>query len=329
MRLRVIEDKFSIGTWSWDLDTSEITWSPGLFRILGLDAATVVPTIDLYQSLVHPDDQLDFSNAIGLAADRRLQDRTFRIIRPDGSLRWLRSKGQPHFDRNGRPVAMFGVITDVTDVQELRTTLDLETMWRQALSRLLGDHIWRAYPNGKLVETTEWSKLTGQSPAEARNWDELAAIHPDDRKTFLDAWETAVATEKEYQATIRVLTVKGDYVTLTGRVLPVRGPSGEIQEWIGCTTYEHDARPQPRQTAPLHAAQVRAARALLNWSAPTLAREAQVSFSTVRRMEITTAGVRPENLRKVREVFELKSVRFFHDGEGRACIGLAEKSASG
>lgn len=223
---------------------------------------------------------------------------------------------------------MFGVITDVTDVQELRTTLDLETMWRQALSRLLGDHIWRAYPNGKLVETTEWSKLTGQSPAEARNWDELAAIHPDDRKIFLDAWETAVATKKEYQATIRVLTVKGDYVTLTGRALPVRGPSGEIREWIGCTIYEHEAHPQPRQTAPLHAAQVRAARALLNWSAPALASEAQLSFSTVRRMEITTAGVRPENLRKVRDVFELKGVRFFHDGEGRACIGLAEKSAS-
>ena len=40
MRLRVIEDKFSIGTWSWDLDTSEVTWSTGLFRILGLDPAS-------------------------------------------------------------------------------------------------------------------------------------------------------------------------------------------------------------------------------------------------------------------------------------------------
>ena len=51
-RLRVIEEGIRVGTWTWDLETSEVTWSIGLCAILGVDPHTVVPSIDLYQSLV-------------------------------------------------------------------------------------------------------------------------------------------------------------------------------------------------------------------------------------------------------------------------------------
>ncbi|WVT76528.1 PAS domain-containing protein (plasmid) [Sinorhizobium chiapasense] len=328
LKLRIIEERCNLGVWTWEIESSEVTWSNGLFRILGFEPASVVPTIDLYQSLVHPDDQLDFSNAVGLASDKRLADRTFRIIRPDGSLRWVRSKAQPHFDRNGSPIAMMGIVADVTDVQELKASLNGEKKLNHILSRLLGGHIWRAYPDGKLVETSEWSKLTGQSPAEARNWDELAAIHPDDRSKFRQAWATAIATGKMFRVTMRVKDLAGRYVRLKGQALAVRDETGEIVEWVGYTDYLDDHVLQPATDEPLTPGQIRAARALLNWTAPELAKVAGVSFSTVRRLESSAVSVRQENLRKVRSALERHGVRFFRDLKGGVSVGLSTSTAN-
>jgi PAS domain S-box-containing protein len=323
MKLRAIEEKFNIGTWSWNLKTGEIAWSSGMFRIVGFEPSSVVPTLDLYQSLVHPDDQLDFSNAVGLAQGTRLQDRTFRIIRPDGSLRWLRSKAQPYFDRDGTPTSMFGVIADVTDMQELTAETQREASLRQAFIRLLGGHVWRAYPDGRLVETTEWSKLTGQTPAEARDWEKLAAIHPEDRKTFRDAWATAISTGQQFQVTIRVKSLDGDYVRLTGIAVAIRNADETIREWVGYTSYDNAEAIRPMGEERLDPAQIRGARAMVGWSASQLAKKSGVSFSTIRRMEVTTAKVRKDALSRVRKAFELEGVHFLYDGQGGISVGLS------
>jgi len=223
---------------------------------------------------------------------------------------------------------MMGIVADVTDVQELKASLNGEKKLNYILSRLLGGHIWRAYPDGKLVETSEWSKLTGQSPAEARNWDELAAIHPDDRATFRQAWASAIATGKMFRVTMRVKDLAGRYVRLKGQALAVRDETGEIVEWVGYTDYLDDHVLQPATDEPLTPGQIRAARALLNWTAPELAKVAGVSFSTVRRLESSTVSVRQENLRKVRNALETHGVRFFRDLKGGVSVGLSTSTAN-
>lgn len=218
---------------------------------------------------------------------------------------------------------MLGIVADVTDVQELRDSLSEEGKNNYILSQLLGGHIWRAYPDGKLVETSEWSKLTGQSPAEARNWDELAAIHPDDRATFRQAWATAISTGKKFRVIIRVKGLDGRYVRLKGQALAVRDETGEIVEWVGYTNYLDDFILQPAKDEPLTPGQVRAARALLDWTALELAKVAGVSFSTVRRMELSMDSIRQETLRKVRSALEMRGVRFFFDSNGGFSVGLS------
>jgi PAS domain-containing protein len=287
-----------------------------------MDPLTVVPSIDVYQSLVHPDDQLDFSNAIGLATGKILQDRTFRIIRPDGSMRWLRSKGQPYFDRDGNAISMSGVIADVTEFQTLQANIRREVALKEALAKLLGGHVWRAHPDGKLVETTDWSKLTGQTPAEARDWEKLAAIHPEDRQKFREAWTLALGNEDRFDVAIRVKNVEGHYIGLRGHAVPVRGDDGTIDEWVGYTEYDGVSAARDVDFVTLGPAQIRGARALLGWSAAQLAKHAAVSFSTIRRMEISTATVRKDALARVRDTLRLAGVRFFQDKEGGVLIGL-------
>ncbi|MBM7043700.1 MULTISPECIES: helix-turn-helix transcriptional regulator [Rhizobium] len=83
---------------------------------------------------------------------------------------------------------------------------------------------------------------------------------------------------------------------------------------------------RPMGEERLDPAQIRAARAMLGWSGSQLAKKADISFSTIRRMEISTAKVRNEALTRVRQAFELEGIRFLRDGKGRISVGLGDKS---
>lgn len=322
-KLRMIEDKLGVGTWTWDLDTSEVMWSPGLCRILGVDPHTVVPSIDLYQSLVHPDDQLDFDDAIGIVSDKRLESRRFRVIRPDGGLRWLHSKAEPHFDRNGRTIMLTGVIRDVTEEEDTREAYFVQKETNKILMKHLSGWVWRAYPNGKLMETAHWMKLTGQTPQEAHDWDKLAAIHPDDRQLFRDTWSEAIAKKIPYDATIRVRTVDGIYVARHSRAIPLIDEKGDILQWIGHSTLVADRRMDIVTKGLLGSAQIRASRALLNWTGPELAERSGVSFSTVRRMEQCSTAVRADSLVRVQATFESAGIAFITDEDGQLAMSFA------
>lgn len=319
MRLRAIEDRFEVGTWSWDISSCVVAWSPGLYKILGVDPAVVVPSLDFYQSLVHPDDQLDFSDATGLASTKRLQDRTFRIIRPDGTLRWLRSKGQPIFDRSGAIVAMFGVAADVTEFKLMEEDRDRRADLNRSLTQLLGGNVWRAYPNGRLIETAGWSKLTGDSPSQARDWDNLASVHPEDRGLFRKAWSLAIETREKFEACMRVRTVNGNYVRLKNVAVPLMSEDDSIVEWIGCASFVENVGTKSG-TLDVQAEQIRAARAMLGWSASQLSRSSGVSFSTVRRMEISTENIRSVSLSRVLSCLEAEGVRFSTSFDGTRSV---------
>lgn len=294
--------------------------------MLGVDPMNVIPTFDLFQSLIHPEDQMDFDDAIGLASDRRIKSRRFRVIRPDGSLRWFHSKAEPHMDRTGNTLFLFGVVADVTAEEQTRENLSMQEKVSNTLARLLKGKVWRAHPDGKLIETADWMQLTGESAAQAHDWEALAAIHPDDRQPFRDAWKQAIATGGEYALTMRVRTIDGSYVCTASRALPLVGVDGAIEQWIGHSVFVEPTKPAVASVSGLCAAQIRAARGFLNWSAQDLARNSGVSFSTIRRMELSTATVRPESVKMVQSTFEKNGLNFVRHQDGGLSINMNPRS---
>jgi PAS domain S-box-containing protein len=104
------------GCWAFQVAHDDMYWSTECFRILGLDPATTTPRHDLIEQLIHPDD-LNRRNQIRDAAMREHRDFVidYRIVRPDGTLRYIHSVGHPSFDEAGTVVEYFGVLMDVTD----------------------------------------------------------------------------------------------------------------------------------------------------------------------------------------------------------------------
>src|SRR5688572_2830991 len=75
-----------VGNWEWDFQSGALTWSDGLFRLLGLFPGSIEPTYKLFLSKVHPDDRVK-TEAVGEAAMRQggTIDYQCRIIHPSGA----------------------------------------------------------------------------------------------------------------------------------------------------------------------------------------------------------------------------------------------------
>jgi len=103
------------GTWEWNLNTYMITYSDNLYRILGTEPMSFEATQETFMKFVHPED-LSIVNDIfkRVIEEEDLPATYFRIIRPNGDIRFLRSVGKLFVDKVGNKTVL-GVTGDVTD----------------------------------------------------------------------------------------------------------------------------------------------------------------------------------------------------------------------
>lgn len=104
------------GCWARRIGNEGIYGSEEYFRIVGLDPQTASPNWELGPRLWHPDDREFAERTIETALrEKRGYEMDVRIVRPDGSIRYVHSFGQPVFDQAGEVVEFMGVLVDATE----------------------------------------------------------------------------------------------------------------------------------------------------------------------------------------------------------------------
>lgn len=115
-RLAEAEIVAGLGSWEWDVASGAMTWSPGMYRLHGMDVGDGTETVDAWLATVHPDDRPRARRvAEQAAADAADVDFTYRALHRDGHERVIHSRGEMVVDAHGRPVRMVGTLLDVTE----------------------------------------------------------------------------------------------------------------------------------------------------------------------------------------------------------------------
>ena len=105
-----------MGSWDWDWVNGDWMWDEGQYQILGLEPGSFDLTPANIQALFHPDDVHELHKAWGgFAQGVKSLEAEFRILRPDGEVRWCAGTAAASTDKSGRVVRVSGVTVDITE----------------------------------------------------------------------------------------------------------------------------------------------------------------------------------------------------------------------
>lgn len=107
-----------MGLWVQDLETNQVTWNENAFHIFGCDQP--LTATQYMNALVHPDDRAILQREMSkpLVAGR-FHTAPHRIVRPDGSVRWVATVREVICDDEGRPTNLIGGTQDVTEQHDM------------------------------------------------------------------------------------------------------------------------------------------------------------------------------------------------------------------
>ena len=117
-RLRLAQQIGRIGSFERNLVTGVMRWSAEIAALYGLPPKTMETADKPWRQLVHPDDLPELDRRIAAALQTGSLEGEWRVVWPDGSVRWLAGRAVVYRDDAGRPQRMLGVNIDITERKE-------------------------------------------------------------------------------------------------------------------------------------------------------------------------------------------------------------------
>ncbi len=150
VRLQLAVQAADLGSYEYDLPTGELVWDARMLALHGCTEEGFSRHVDAYSAVVHPDDldrvQEALAHAVSVVGDLVVD---YRVVLPDGGIRWIRGRGRVLPDMLGAAARVVGTAYDASADRELRDELTrlMETM-PAAFVRL--DRQWRfSYVNAR------------------------------------------------------------------------------------------------------------------------------------------------------------------------------------
>jgi len=107
-----------IGSWAWNVATRQsVYWSQENYRLFGFDPEEAIPSDEAFYQRIHPEDRDRVRREVFLERPEQGShfDVDFRIVLPDGAIKYVRSSGHPIFNISGDLVEYVGTSIDVTE----------------------------------------------------------------------------------------------------------------------------------------------------------------------------------------------------------------------
>ncbi len=219
-----------LGNWEWDVATNVATWSDEMYRIFGRDRKSSEFTLEAFLDAPHPDDRTMVRGRVQKSFEtHEPTDFDFRIITPNGELRWVNAISTMLVDDNGKPKRVFGTCQDITNRKKgeesrLLLTTALESAANGvSITDRQGNIVWINKAFTAMTGYT-WTEVVGQNPR-------ILKSGKQDDSFYKELWETISAGNVWTGELINRKkdgTLYNDGTTIT----PLKNANGEITNFI-------------------------------------------------------------------------------------------------
>lgn len=213
-----------LGSWDVDFSTGKSIWSDEFYRILGVSPQSFEPTISNFLKLVHPDDLDKLQQWINKShSGDNPGVMEHRIIRPDGSVRFMHSIGQIIFTEQGKPIRMIGTGQDITERKLAEEELKYKSYLQSKSQQMAQLGNWamdlksnEAYWSDELYRILSISRGTLTPKVESF----LDFVHPEDRAMVKKSILAIFSGEKTDAVEFRINAKDGNlrWVRSTGEI---------------------------------------------------------------------------------------------------------------
>jgi PAS domain S-box-containing protein len=226
------------GLWDWNIQTGQIQWSDNLEPLFGLQPGEFDGSFQMFAERLHPDDRDRVLAAIERAiATGENYELEFRIVYPNGRVRWALSQGKVFYNQDRQPVRMVGNDIDITERKQAEAAVRESEQRYAALTKISPVGIFRTDAQGDcLYMNDRWCELAGLTPLEAKEKGWLNALHPEDRDRVCAEWYRAAELNLPFRSEYRFQTPDGVVSWLIGQATAERDSEGNLIGYVGTVT---------------------------------------------------------------------------------------------
>jgi PAS domain S-box-containing protein len=234
-RLRLAMESSKSTGWDWDLISGQNLGFGDLQTTFGINADTYLAGDQEFYQRVHPDDRERVSKAL----DDAIQNQSpytaeFRVVRSDGTIRWVTDRGQFYYAANGNPQRGLGIGVDVTDRKQAEDAMRESEERFRLVSNTAPVLIWMSGTDKLCTYFNKpWLDLTGRSlPDELGNgWTE--GVHAEDLQRCLDTYAEAFDQREDFRMEYRLRRHDGEYRWILDIGVPKFNPDRSFAGYIG------------------------------------------------------------------------------------------------
>lgn len=231
-RARLALDAARLGTFDWEIPQNQIAWSSRHEALWGFAPGEFGGTFESFASRVDPRDLPAVNAEVARCmADRQSFLHEFRVVHPDGSLRWIEGRGEFHFGPTGQALRMHGVVVDIT---RRKRTEEQQALQSAALNAAADAMVITDARGAIEWVNSAFTRSTGYTADEAlgRNPRDLFKSGVHDRVFYQHLWET-IREGAVWSGEITNRRKDGSMCVEDLTISPVRNTTGEIAHFIG------------------------------------------------------------------------------------------------
>ena len=201
-----------VGSWEFDLDTNELTWSKEQYHIFDLDETPPNQLYELCRTRIHPDDLIAMDEAIRVSKESgKGVIYEHRVITRDGSIKYLLGTGETFKSTDGKKNMLRGTVQDITDRKK---TEQLSKEYEHFFNNS-NDLVCIANFKGYLeIINPKFAEILGYTEYEILSTNFFDFIHPDDIESTLNEGRKLKTEERSINFTNRYRKKDGSYIVL-------------------------------------------------------------------------------------------------------------------
>lgn len=233
--LRLVLESMRDVFWMTNADLTQTYYiSPSYETVWGRPLEEMYRDPKRFIKAIHPEDKGPFVNLFQAGSAAQAFDIEFRIIRPDGSIRWIRNRGFPVQDGDGQIRRFAGVSADITEQKQAEERIqESETRFR-LMANSAPVLIWVSEKDRSCSWFNQvWLDFTGRTLKQERGYGWLEGVHPDDRERCVEWYQRHFERRQPFSMDYRLQRHDGEYRWIIDRGVPRFDQTGCFAGYIG------------------------------------------------------------------------------------------------